>query len=118
MGGKAQVIIIVKKRLLYISQDKDALIHDVSFVAKPYEVTAIMSHEAAERRTVVEVISGRRHYGYYGGTIRAKGVGNIKASEDFIAFVPRVCSVTSQPMLNITRPLAISTSPVLPFSRP
>ena len=66
------------------------MIHDVSFVAKPFEVTAVMSHESAERRTVVELVSGRRHYGYYSGTIRAKGVGNMKESDDFTAFVPRV----------------------------
>ena len=55
------------------SRDSVALLHNVTFTARRGKITAILSSEYGERRTIVDLIVGRRKRGVYSGEVVLKG---------------------------------------------
>jgi len=55
------------------SRDSVALLHNVTFTARRGKITALISSEYGERRTIVDLIVGRRKRGVYSGEIVLKG---------------------------------------------
>lgn len=66
-----------------------AYLAKVSFRAEQGQVTAIMSPDQAERRTLVDLLGERRKYGMFDGNILINGVRNGSTYGDNVAFVPR-----------------------------
>eukprot|EP00602_Paraphysomonas_sp_CaronLab_P005049 CAMPEP_0185030590 /NCGR_PEP_ID=MMETSP1103-20130426/17564_1 /TAXON_ID=36769 /ORGANISM="Paraphysomonas bandaiensis, Strain Caron Lab Isolate" /LENGTH=1294 /DNA_ID=CAMNT_0027565783 /DNA_START=13 /DNA_END=3894 /DNA_ORIENTATION=- len=76
----------------FVHAEKSAPLHDVSFVAPPSQVTAVLSSDPAERRTIMELICNRRNHGDFSGDVFLTGSG-VKSNVDrSIAFVPRAAN--------------------------
>jgi ABC-type multidrug transport system ATPase subunit len=66
-----------------------APLRNVTFTAPAGKVTAIMSNVYGERRTLIDLIAGRRKRGAFDGHVLLAGVGGKGYAKDHTAFVPR-----------------------------
>jgi hypothetical protein len=74
----------------------DAEIFDVSFRAMPGNCTAVISQEPAERKTLMELIAGRRTYGQFDGEVTLLESNSLRSTlnaDNATAYVPRVSAV-------------------------
>jgi ABC-type polysaccharide/polyol phosphate transport system ATPase subunit len=65
-------------------------LYDVSFTARAGEITAIMSNNPAERKTLIDLIVCRRYMGEFDGEIFLEGKFSSFVYLNNMAFVPRV----------------------------
>jgi Fe-S cluster assembly ATPase SufC len=72
-----------------IIQEKSALLENVSFKASPGELTAVLAKEIGERRTIMELVAGRRSYGEFDGDVFFHG-GKLQLNFNNVAYVSKV----------------------------
>lgn len=65
-----------------------AELNSISFRAHPREITAIVTEDASERRTIAQLVAKRRNFGYFDGQVFVSGID----ADDvrWTAFVSRV----------------------------
>ena len=76
-----------------LHSEEDAELVDVSFRALPGKFTAVISHDNAERHTLMELISGRRKYGEFDGEVTLLESNSLRSNltvDSATAYVPRV----------------------------
>lgn len=81
-----------------LHSEVDSEIIDVSFRALPGKFTAVISQEPAERKTLMELISGRRIYGEFDGKVtllQSKNSPGALNADTATAYVPRVSCCTN-----------------------
>lgn len=73
----------------YRHAEKSSFIESISFRASPKQLTGIITENAGERRTIVELIAGRRGYGMFDGDVNFYSDQEISTLTQAVAFVPR-----------------------------
>lgn len=64
-----------------------AILHSVTLSLQPGSVTAIMGPSGSGKTTILDVLSGRRHFGVVAGAINAVGIGDDVTLSDAVSYV-------------------------------
>ena len=85
-------------------QSTSAPLENITFRARPGELTAVLSRELGERRTIMELIAGRRSYGEFDGDVFLHG-NIVDPSRPNLAYVSKVFAHNHRPVLPINNAL-------------